>query len=306
MPQLPLTDDHVDAVLRWYEDHGRDLPWRSPQRSAWGVLVCEVMSQQTPVPRIVAPWRAWLARWPEPASLAADSPGEAVRMWGRLGYPRRALRLHAAAAAIVERHQGQVPRSVAQLLALPGIGAYTAAATAAFGFGVRTTVLDVNVRRVLARVSGAAASPVAGAPTRFEVERAEAALPADPARAARWNASVMELGALVCTARAPRCPDCPLSQRCPVPNGGQAALAGARTGRTQPWVGSDRYVRGLVMAGLRAAPVEVGHAELDLVWPQEAQLRRCIAGLTADGLAVPTATGLRLPGLAGENAAVKA
>ncbi len=285
-----IDDRGVAAVLDWYREHGRELPWRGPERTGWGVLVCEVMSQQTPVARIVEPWTAWLARWPTPADLAADSVGEAVRMWGRLGYPRRAVRLHAAAVAIVERHGGEVPDDEAALLALPGIGAYTAAATVGFAYGRRSRVLDVNVRRVLSRVSGDERPPT-GAPTRAEIDRATAVLPIDPATATRWNSAVMELGALVCTARNPRCGQCPLESVCPGPPARSATTASP----AQPWLGSDRQVRGLVMARLRAAPGVVARDQLDLVWSDRVQIERCIVALVADGLAVVRPDGVTLP-----------
>jgi A/G-specific adenine glycosylase len=279
----------IAEVLAWYERAARDFPWRAPDRTPWGVLVCEVMSQQTPAPRIVEPWRRWTARWPEPAALAADAPGEAVRMWGRLGYPRRALRLHAAAATITERHAGRVPASVAELRALPGVGDYTATATAAFGHGVRTEVLDVNVRRVLARTAGDP-DPGPGAPSRAERDRAAALLPADPATAARWNAAAMEFGALVCTARRPACGTCPLRRSCPGPR-----PAAGRTTRPQAWHGSDRHVRGLVMALARETVGTVPTSAVEVVWPDHVQLTRCIDGLVTDGLLEPVDGGLRLP-----------
>ncbi|WP_254392742.1 A/G-specific adenine glycosylase, partial [Streptomyces buecherae] len=188
------------AVNAWFETHARDLPWRRPEAGPWGVMVSEFMLQQTPVNRVLPVYEQWLARWPRPADLAAEPPGEAVRAWGRLGYPRRALRLHAAASAIRERHLGDVPREHAQLLALPGVGEYTAAAVASFAYGQRHPVLDTNVRRVFARaVTGKEYPP--NATTAAERRLARSLLPADQATAARWAAATMELGALVCTAR---------------------------------------------------------------------------------------------------------
>ena len=146
-------------MLRWYDDHARDLPWRRPGVSAWEVMVSEFMLQQTPVARVLEPWRQWIDRWPTPAALAAAPAGEAVRAWGRLGYPRRALRLHRAAEAITEQHAGEVPTELADLLALPGVGSYTAAAIASFAYGQRHVVLDTNVRRVLARVAAGEGAP---------------------------------------------------------------------------------------------------------------------------------------------------
>lgn len=169
--------EHLHApVIDWFEDNARDLPWRHPDAGPWGVMVSEFMLQQTPVTRVLPVYEQWLARWPRPADLAQDAPGEAVRAWGRLGYPRRALRLHGAATAITERHGGDVPTDHAQLLALPGIGEYTAAAVASFAYGQRHAVLDTNVRRVFARaVTGVQYPP--NATTAAERKLARALLP---------------------------------------------------------------------------------------------------------------------------------
>lgn len=284
----------VDPVLHWYDSAARDLPWRRPGTSAWAVLVCEVMSHQTPVARVVPAWQAWLERWPTPTDLADAPPGEAVRMWGRLGYPRRALRLHEAATVVRDVHDGEVPSSYEGLLSLPGVGPYTAGATAAFAHGRRAVVLDVNVRRVLARVhDGTDALP--GAPSRAEVARAEALLPVEAARSVRWNAAVMELGAVVCTARSPRCEVCPLRERCAWAATGAVTAPRPRTTRPQAWVGTDRYVRGLLLAVLREETGPVPAERLDVVWHDPEQVGRCLAGLLADGLAEATAGGYRLP-----------
>src|SRR3954453_9139793 len=195
----------ADAVIQWYDTNARDLPWRVPGTSAWAVLVSEVMLQQTPVVRVTPAWQAWLARWPEPAALAADPPSEATRMWGRLGYPRRAMRLHACAVAIVERHDGLVPDDLDQLLALPGVGTYTGRAVATFAYGQRQPVVDTNVRRGVARA--AEGKPAAGAtPTAADLAAVAELLPDPPSRAARASIAFMELGAIVCKARPPRCP----------------------------------------------------------------------------------------------------
>ena len=275
------------------------------------MLVCEVMSQQTPVARVVPRWLAWLQRWPTPTALADAPAGDAVRMWDRLGYPRRALRLHEAATVVRDRHDGVVPGTYAQLLGLPGVGPYTAAATAAFAFGERVVVLDVNIRRVLARVHEAVdARP--GAPRGAETARALALLPSDAARSVRWNAAVMELGATVCTARSPRCGACPLQARCawaaatavaeragtdaPGPTGGPGAPARrTRTTRPQAWVGTDRYVRGRLLAVLRADPGTVPAARLEAEWDEPVQTRRCLQSLLTDGLVQATPGGYRLP-----------
>ncbi|HZB51788.1 MAG TPA: A/G-specific adenine glycosylase, partial [Mycobacteriales bacterium] len=230
----------ADAVLDWYDRHGRHLPWRQPGTPAWAVLVSEVMLQQTPVARVLPAYQAWLARWPAPADLAAAAPGEAVRMWGRLGYPRRALRLHEAATAIVERHGGAVPSDLDRLLALPGVGAYTARAVASFAYGQRHPVVDTNVRRVVARALLGQGD--AGPPSTARDHAAVAALlPPEPALAARFGVATMEVGALVCVARAPRCPVCPLAATCAWRLAGCPPYAGP-TKRPQPFAGTDRQV----------------------------------------------------------------
>jgi A/G-specific adenine glycosylase len=285
----------TEIVTDWYAVHARDLPWRQPATPAWGVLVSEVMLQQTPVVRVLPAWREWLARWPTPAALAADPPGEAIRAWGRLGYPRRALRLHECATAIVARHGGVVPDDLAELLALPGVGTYTARAVAAFAFGQRHPVVDTNVRRVVARaVAGAAdAGPTTTARDLVAVERL---LPADPPAAARASVALMELGAVVCTARSPRCPECPLRTRCLWRRSGAAAPAGP-TRRPQRYAGTDRYVRGLLLAVLREEPGPVPRQRLDAVWSDTEQRGRALAGLLADGLVAEVAEGsFALPG----------
>lgn len=279
-----------DAVLTWYDANARELPWRAEDRTAWGVLVSEVMLQQTPVARVLPAWREWMHRWPTPADLAADAPGEAVRAWGRLGYPRRALRLHAAAVALTERHRGQVPADLDDLLALPGIGAYTAAAVASFAFGARHAVLDTNVRRVLARAVEGHALP-ARSLTVAETALAESLLPDDPATAARWAVAVMELGALVCTARTPRCGLCPVAGSCAWLLAGRPApdAEGPRAARVaQRWDGTDRQMRGLILAVLRDHEGPVPGALLREAVPhRDGQRERCLDSLVADGLVEP-------------------
>lgn len=286
MPAHPL---HA-PVLAWYAVHARDLPWRETGCSPWGVLVSEVMLQQTPVVRVLPAWQEWMRRWPAPADLAAEPPGEAIRSWGRLGYPRRALRLHRCAQAVTERHGGAVPADHDALLALPGVGAYTAAAVASFAFGGRHAVVDTNVRRVLARtVTGTAHA--AASLTAAEARLAAGLVPDEPAVAARWAVAAMELGALVCTARAPRCGDCPVRRLCRWQADG--APAGDGPGRrAQTYAGTDRYVRGLLLAALREAVGPVPHAVLAAAAPDAAlrdpgQRERCLDGLVADGLVEP-------------------
>jgi A/G-specific adenine glycosylase len=287
-----MTETFTAAVTSWYDAHARDLPWRRGGVTPWGVMVSEVMLQQTPVARVAPVWEQWLARWPAPAALAADSPGEAVRLWGRLGYPRRALRLHAAAVAIDERHGGEVPAAYDDLLALPGIGSYTAAAVASFGFGQRHAVLDTNVRRVYARALDGVADAATASPTVGERAAALARVPAG--RPAHYSVAVMELGAVVCLSRAPRCQDCPVAGLCSWRAAGRPAGNTAR--RPQPFAGTDRQVRGRLMAVLRDATGPVGQPDLDAVWGAAAQRERALAGLLVDGLIVSGDDGrYRLP-----------
>ncbi|MEQ4519910.1 A/G-specific adenine glycosylase [Pseudarthrobacter sp. B907] len=272
------------------------------------------MLQQTPVVRVLPVWTEWLRRWPAPADLAREAAGEAVRSWGRLGYPRRALRLHAAAVAIVDNHGGKVPGRYPELLELPGVGAYTAAAVAAFAFGRRETVVDTNIRRVHARLVTGAALP-APALTAGEMKLAAQLLPDDDGASVRWNAAVMELGALVCTARAPKCGECPVRDACAWLAAGEPPPS--YTPKGQAWHGTDRQVRGAVLAVLRVAefpvardlleraPVDLGFEADGIGVPLAAlhrlnsapeQLERAVTGLLSDGLAELHDGGLRLPG----------
>lgn len=281
MTPAPASRLH-EPILRWYDEHARELPWRSPGAGPWSVMVSEFMLQQTPVARVLPVHEQWLERWPTPGGLADERPGEAIRAWGRLGYPRRALRLHAAATAIVERHEGEVPSSYEDLIALPGVGDYTAAAIAVFAHGRRHAVLDTNVRRVLARV--VSAREFAGpSVTRSERSLAESLLPADGPTAATWSVAVMELGALVCTAAAPRCGDCPVSDRCAWREAGHPAYDGPPR-RGQAWTGTDRQCRGRLLGAARDSEGPVHRSVLDATWPHEVQRSRCLAALVEDGL----------------------
>ena len=269
-------------LLSFFRDHGRDLPWRRRDAGPWAVMVSEFMLQQTPVVRVLPVFEIWLRRWPRPADLAADSPGDALREWGRLGYPRRALRLHAAATAITNEHGGRVPSTVEELLLLPGVGEYTARAIAAFAFGARTPVVDTNVRRVLARAVRGVDS-IREPATPVDRRELETLLPRHPPTAATFSAAVMELGALVCTAASPRCPDCPLADRCRWRAAGRPSVAARRA--VQTWAGTDRQVRGRIMALLRASPGPVPAEEVALAWAEPVQRQRCLSSLVADGLA---------------------
>ncbi|MFI5428976.1 A/G-specific adenine glycosylase [Aeromicrobium sp. UC242_57] len=282
----PELDRLHESILTWFDEAARDLPWRR-NASAWAVMVSEFMLQQTPVVRVLPVYEAWMARWPTPADLAAEPTGEAIRAWGRLGYPRRALRLHAAAVAIVEHHEGEVPRTRAELLALPGVGDYTAAAIESFAFCGRAVVLDTNVRRVFARVISGVEFPSQSV-TAAERGLATELLPSVDAH--RWAAATMELGAIVCTARTPACEACPVASTCRWRAAGFPAYDGPPR-RGQAWEGTDRQCRGRLMAVLREAHGPVPKSALDLVWPDAAQRERALDGLVADGLVDPVADG---------------
>ena len=292
-----MSTPYAEPVLAWYARNARDLPWRAPGATPWSVLVSEIMLQQTPVARVLPEYLRWIARWPTPAALAAEPAGEAIRQWGRLGYPRRALRLHETATILTTQYGGKVPADRDALLALPGIGSYTAAAVASFAFGQRHAVLDTNVRRVLARLVAGQPGPAA-APSVAERRLAESLLPAEPAVAARWSVAVMELGALVCTATSPRCGTCPVARDCAWLAAGRPEDPVAATGRrTQRYDGTDRQCRGRLLAVLRDSGVPVSRADFDVVWPGQAQLARALDGLIADGLADPLPDGrFALPG----------
>ncbi|QCR40928.1 adenine glycosylase [Microbacterium sp. SGAir0570] len=285
--------DLASPLIAWYRDNARDLPWRRPGFDAWGTLVSEFMLQQTPVARVIPLLEAWLERWPTPADLAAAAPADAVRQWANLGYPRRALWLHRAAVEIRDRHAGVVPRDVDDLLALTGIGDYTARAVAVFAYGDRHPVVDTNTRRVLARAVQGRSQPGPAA-KRDLVDMAEI-LPDDIAASTVVNAAAMELGALVCTARVPRCDACPLADRCAWRAAGYPDTGDTRVKQAR-YEGSDRQARGAILQVLRAATTHDVAAE-DVIgdWPDAAQRDRAIDSLVVDGLVEAVDGRLRLP-----------
>jgi A/G-specific adenine glycosylase len=283
------------VLTDWFADTARDLPWRRPDCSAWGVLVSEIMLQQTPVARVEPSWHDWMTRWPTPSALAAATPADVLRAWGKLGYPRRALRLRDAATVIAAEHDDVVPSDVDTLLALPGIGAYTARAVAAFAYRKRCPVVDTNVRRVIARAVHGAGDAGPASTTR-DLADAEKLLPTDDEFAAQLSAALMELGAMVCTARAPRCADCPVFDACAWQRAGKPAYAGPAK-PVQRFAGTDRQVRGLLLDVLRETTVPVAKARLDLVWSESGQRDRCLDSLLVDGLVEQSADGMfALPG----------
>lgn len=277
----------------WFATAARPLPWRCEPRDPWAVLVSEVMLQQTQVARVEPAYEAWLSRWPAPADLATDSPADAVRAWTGLGYPRRALRLHAAAVAIHRRHDGAVPDDHDQLLALPGVGGYTAAAVLAFAHKRRVAVLDTNVRRVLARHGQGRAFPAAASPSRAEHAAVTASLPEQPRDAAFASEAVMELGAVMCRSRAPLCDQCPVAGSCAWFAAGRPAGPKA-PGRQAKFEGSDRQARGRILR-LVAEQNTVPITGIAHVWPDDLQRQRAQRSLVADGLLELTDGVLRLP-----------
>nr|WP_258142655.1 A/G-specific adenine glycosylase [Arthrobacter sp. MYb227] len=323
MPQSALPLLHRE-IADWYHSNARILPWREETATPWAIMVSEFMLQQTPVVRVLPVWEIWMKRWPTPADLAAEPVSEALKAWGRLGYPRRALRLHAAATLITEEYAGVVPGTEAELLALPGVGTYTAAAIACFAFKEPTVVVDTNIRRVHARLISGKALPEQNQ-NAAELALAARVLPTNTPLANTWNIGVMELGALVCTARSPRCEDCPVMNHCAWIDAGRPEPHYVPKG--QPWHGTDRQVRGAMMAVLRNSSRPVDRADLlgtpDLgvatgnaqigalsrvgdptheAWvtlhslPAElAQRERALSSLLADGLAQQAAEGISLP-----------
>ncbi|MGA8330851.1 MAG: A/G-specific adenine glycosylase [Mycobacterium sp.] len=275
-------------LLDWYELHRRDLPWRNPEVTPWQILVSEFMLQQTPVSRVVPIWLDWIERWPTPSSTAAAGPGEIVRAWGKLGYPRRAKRLHECATAIARDHGDVVPDDVEVLLTLPGVGAYTARAVACFAYQQSVPVVDTNVRRVVARVVHGRADAAAASAVRDHAD-VSALLP-DDSSAHRFSAALMELGATVCTARSPRCGLCPLSV-CQWRQAGFPPAEGPPR-KTQGYAGTDRQVRGRLMDVLRANESPVTRAQLDVAWLTDTVQRdRALDSLLADGLVTKTGDG---------------
>ena len=265
-------------VLSWYKKNKRDLPWR--KTDAWGVLVSEIMLQQTPVARVLPIYIEWMKRWPTPAALAAATPAQIITAWGRLGYPRRALRLHECAKVISAKYKGRIPDTQSELRELPGIGDYTSAAIIAFAFEGRSLVLDINIRRVFARaIDGIEIPP--SAPTKSERNERQDLIPAKNPHV--WAAATMELGALICTAKKPKCGQCPLADQCiwrsldyPVSD---------QPKRTQSWHGTDRQCRGVIVQALRENPA-LKKKEILQLWDVPSQVEKALLSLLEDGLVV--------------------
>ncbi|OBJ62435.1 A/G-specific adenine glycosylase [Mycobacterium asiaticum] len=280
---IPVTD-----LLDWYRRSQRDLPWRQPGVSAWQILVSEFMLQQTPVARVLPIWTDWVGRWPTPSDTAAASAADVLRAWGKLGYPRRAKRLHECAIVIAREYNDVVPDDVDVLLTLPGIGSYTARAIACFAYQHRVPVVDTNVRRVVARAVHGRADAGNPSATRDHAD-VEALLPDDES-APQFSVALMELGATVCTARSPRCGLCPLDGCAWRQAGYPPATGPAR--RVQTYAGTDRQVRGRLLDVLRDNAAPVTRAQLDVAWLTDtAQRDRALFSLLDDGLVTQTADG---------------
>ncbi|MGD1255502.1 A/G-specific adenine glycosylase [Mycobacterium seoulense] len=297
MPHPPVNarpNISAEELLEWYERSRRDLPWREPGVSAWQILVSEFMLQQTPVSRVLPIWSDWVLRWPTPSATAAASAADVLRAWGKLGYPRRAKRLHECAIVIAREHDDVVPDDVETLLRLPGVGSYTARAIACFAYRQPVPVVDTNVRRVVARAVRGLADGGSVSAAR-DMADVSALLPADET-APRFSVALMELGATVCTARAPRCGLCPLA-RCAWRDAGFSPAQGPAR-RVQTYAGTDRQVRGRLLDVLRANDFPVTRAELDVAWSTDAAQRdRALDSLLADGLVTRTVDGrFALPG----------
>ncbi len=265
-------------VLAWYKKNKRELPWRNTD--AWGVLVSEIMLQQTPVARVLPVYNEWMKRWPTPAALAAATPAQVITAWGRLGYPRRALRLHECAKVISTQYKGKIPTTQSELRELPGVGDYTSAAIIAFAFEARSLVLDINIRRVFARVIDGIEVPTA-APTKSERQEREKLIPTKNPHV--WAAATMELGALICTAKNPKCGQCPLADQCiwrslDYPLSDQPK-------HTQSWHGTDRQCRGVIVQALRENPA-LSKKEIMQLRDVPSQVEKALLTLLEDGLLV--------------------
>ena len=263
-------------ITAWFKANKRDLPWR--KSDAWGVLVSEIMLQQTPVQRVLPIYQEWMKRWPTPSDLAKATPADVITAWGRLGYPRRALRLHECAKVITSELKGIIPKEEAELRKLPGIGEYTAAAMVAFAFEGKSLVLDINIRRFFSRLYKGEETPAA-APTK--AERIEYAQYIPDKNAHIWAAATMELGALICTAKKPLCGRCPVADKCQWRS--LDYPSSERVKRTQSWHGTDRQCRGTIVQALRDNPT-LSKRELNLLWDVPSQVEKAILTLLDDGL----------------------
>ncbi len=273
---MSARSSYEKAIVSWFKKNKRDLPWRSTD--PWGVLVSEIMLQQTPVQRVLPVYNEWMKKWPTPAKLSKATPAEVITAWGRLGYPRRALRLHECAKVITEQYKGVVPNTESQLRKLPGVGEYTSAAIIAFAFEGSSLVLDINIRRLFSRLYQGEEAPTA-APTKAErLEYAELVPQKNPHL---WAAATMELGALICTAKNPLCGRCPVADSCKWRS--LDYPQSTRIKRTQTWHGTDRQCRGTIVQALRENTT-LSKSKILLLWDVPSQAEKAILTLLDDGL----------------------
>jgi A/G-specific adenine glycosylase len=258
-----------NEVTKWFEIHQRDLPWR--KSTPWGVMISEFMLQQTPVIRVLPKWSEWITRWPTPRNLAESEKSEAINAWGGLGYPRRAIRLWESSRIISSDYANQVPSTVEELMKLPGVGSYTARAIASFAFSQSHCVLDINIRRVFSRVIDGQESPTLTPSKQEESQR--------PVFGPTWSAALMELGALVCTARNPRCEECPIASYCSWRAQGYPKSVERK--KSQSWHGTNRQCRGLILKTFREGANLITEDEID--WNEREQLQLCLRQLVQEG-----------------------
>jgi len=273
------------VILDWFEQNKRDLPWR--KTSPWGVMISEFMLQQTPVKRVLPVWLEWIDRWPTPADLAASKKSDAISAWGRLGYPRRAVRLHESAGVIARDFNNQVPQAIEDLRTLPGVGEYTAAAIASFAYQESALVMDINIRRFFARAIDGIETPTI-APSQIERRLRAELIPSD---GALWAAATMELGALICTARTPLCDQCPVKKSCAWRAAGYPKSQIVK--KSQAWAGTNRQCRGLIVQHLRENKSATKSALLKL-WDDADQSEKAIKSLIADHLIEATGNRFKL------------
>ena len=263
-------------IINWFKRNKRDLPWR--KTDAWGVLVSEFMLQQTPVNRVLPVYEEWMKRWPTADALSHATPAEVITAWGRLGYPRRALRLHECAKVITKELNGKIPQDEEELRALPGIGEYTAAAIAAFAFGERSLVLDINIRRLFARLYDGVERPTQTA-SKIEKSRCEELIPKKEPHI--WAAATMELGAVICTSQSPKCGICPVADPCKWRSLDYPKSDVVK--RRQTWHGTDRQCRGMIVQALRENEVLTKN-QISQLWDVPSQLEKALLTLLDDGL----------------------
>ena len=263
-------------ITNWFKKNQRDLPWR--KTDAWGVLVSEIMLQQTPVVRVLPVYTEWMKRWPTPRDMAKASGGDVITAWGRLGYPRRALRLLECAKVISSDYNNRIPETEMELRKLPGIGEYTAAAIVAFAFKERSLVLDINIRRLFARAIDGVEVPTSSINKSERKDRAALIPTRNPHL---WAAATMELGALICTAVKPKCELCPIANQCRWRSLDYPMSDAPK--RTQSWNGTDRQCRGVIVQALRENKT-VSKKELSKLWSLQPQFEKALVSLEKDGL----------------------